>query len=769
MQKTNKSYRRSLHTVLDNVIPQSVIDAGNKLATKPKDKWAWKYGYNKEFDVVIISKDGTIGQIIEIEGLAIALPAQPKSIRNQNLAPNEQKWYRYDVPKDLQFFDKYYKDEQNPENKLAEILDKHHKFIDADIKRKFEGDWFWNDGEAIYITGHHYFFLQHYKLTGFNRYPDLRIPQRDYFIFVEACFADERCLGSLLLKSRRSAFSTSSGSIFISKSITYKNGFFPIVSKKDTDAKTLFTKHIVKPFLNLPKHLQPQRTGEVMPKNELIFSSPKKKLTTNNKSDSSDDGLDTLITFYPTTLDAYDGEQVTISINDEIGKMKGSLDINEYWDQAHKMCHIVGDEIVGKALCGSTANPPNKGGKNYEKFYEDSKISTREETGSTRTGLYAIFIPADYSTMGFFDEWGYPIYDNPEEPILNERGKIKDVGVKEWLDKKESACGEDVKKLNAQKRNNPRVDTDPFLDEDASNMYATTGMTNLINFLKEYQTTQKYKSQVFRFDLVWKNGIQDSEVEMVRNSNGRFMIYAPDGIIPIPKEFRNKFEYRSGKKSPVNGHLASIGVDPYQADRTKYGTGSKQGLVGMTSESADLSEYHQNLTFIYYNHRPGTFEEAAEDVIKCCVYFSIPALIETNKDALITFMYKRDYSNYLLKNPLKTKADLTHQENKYGGIYTSNANTDKQEQALESYIYTYIHEDVDENNIKAPFLDLNNITSGYIRENRKSKDSTVAWQLATIANNRKLKKREPQSQQSAYTQSIKALFYNHGYEPQMNN
>ena len=89
-----------------------------------------------------------------------------------------------------------------------------------------------NDGEPIYITGHYYFFLQHYKLTDMRRYGDFRMPQRDYFIWIEACFADERCIGSLLLKSRRSSFSTSSGSVASNRAITYRNGFFPIVSKK---------------------------------------------------------------------------------------------------------------------------------------------------------------------------------------------------------------------------------------------------------------------------------------------------------------------------------------------------------------------------------------------------------------------------------------------------------------------------------------------------------------------------------------------------------
>ena len=39
----------------------------------------WKYGYNKENDIIVISKTGTIGEIVEIQNLKIALPKQPKA------------------------------------------------------------------------------------------------------------------------------------------------------------------------------------------------------------------------------------------------------------------------------------------------------------------------------------------------------------------------------------------------------------------------------------------------------------------------------------------------------------------------------------------------------------------------------------------------------------------------------------------------------------------------------------------------------------------
>ena len=42
-------------------------------------------------------------------------------------------------------------------------------------------------------------------------------------------------------------------------------------------------------------------------------------------------------------------------------------------------------------------------------------------------------------------------------------------------------------------------------------------------------------------------------------------------------------------------------------------------------------------------------------------------------------------------------------------------------------------EDIDENNIKCPFLELNEHATEYTRENRKSKDAIVAWQLSKAA------------------------------------
>ena len=60
-------YEQTLVKTINDYIKDSVIKKFNKLNK-------WEYGYNKDHDVVIISKTGKIGEIIEIQNLKIALP-----------------------------------------------------------------------------------------------------------------------------------------------------------------------------------------------------------------------------------------------------------------------------------------------------------------------------------------------------------------------------------------------------------------------------------------------------------------------------------------------------------------------------------------------------------------------------------------------------------------------------------------------------------------------------------------------------------------------
>ena len=51
----------------------------------------WKYGYNKEHDVIVISKTGQIGDIYEIQNLKIALPKEA-NVYSRSKNKEEQYW-----------------------------------------------------------------------------------------------------------------------------------------------------------------------------------------------------------------------------------------------------------------------------------------------------------------------------------------------------------------------------------------------------------------------------------------------------------------------------------------------------------------------------------------------------------------------------------------------------------------------------------------------------------------------------------------------------
>ena len=61
-------YQQTLWSEIKDVVNPKILAKQNRLKK-------WKYGYNKDYDFIVISKTGKIGQIIEIQNLRVALPA----------------------------------------------------------------------------------------------------------------------------------------------------------------------------------------------------------------------------------------------------------------------------------------------------------------------------------------------------------------------------------------------------------------------------------------------------------------------------------------------------------------------------------------------------------------------------------------------------------------------------------------------------------------------------------------------------------------------
>jgi hypothetical protein len=181
----------------------------------------WKYGYNKEHDLIVLSHNGVIGEIIEIQNLIIALPKPPKEVYKHP----DNKWVKQEYPKELHRIKNIFDWRSYPESNKEKWYD----YIDEEFRRREEGFWFVNNGKPTWITGTHYMYLQWSKID--VGAPDYREANRLFYIFWEACKADKRCYGMCYLKNRRSGFSFMSSAETVNLATISSDSRYGILSK----------------------------------------------------------------------------------------------------------------------------------------------------------------------------------------------------------------------------------------------------------------------------------------------------------------------------------------------------------------------------------------------------------------------------------------------------------------------------------------------------------------------------------------------------------
>ena len=353
-QSSNNMYEQTLYRVLDNYIKPSTLKKKNRVKS-------WKYGYDEDHDMVIISKTGKIGEIYEIQNLKIALPAEFKTHNFK-----EKKWSKLDYPKELSRIKTIFDWKEYPE----EFKEDWYDYIETEFERRDTGFFFSNKNKSTYITGSHYMYLQWSKIDVGNA--DFRESNRLFYIFWEACKADARCFGMCYLKNRRSGFSFMSSGETVNLATMSTDSRYGVLSKSGPDAKKMFTDKIVPISINYPFFFKPIQDGMDRPKTELAYRVPASKLTRRkldiNETVADIKGLDSTIDWKNTGDNSYDGEKLKLLVHDESGKWEKPNNILNNW-RVTKTCLRLGSRIIGKCMMGSTSNALDKGGSNFKKLY----------------------------------------------------------------------------------------------------------------------------------------------------------------------------------------------------------------------------------------------------------------------------------------------------------------------------------------------------------------------------------------------------------------
>ena len=632
---------------------------------------SWKYGYDKEHDIVVISKTGEIGDIIEIQNLQIALPKQPKEIKRWD----NNKWNVEPLPKDLARIKSIFDWRDLPEDFKEQWID----YIEEEFKRREEGFWFYNNGKPTYVTGSHYMYLQWSKIDVGK--PDYREANRLFFIFWEACKADNRSYGMCYLKNRRSGFSFMASGETVASATIKSDGRYGILSKSGSDAKKMFTDKVVPISINYPFFFKPIQDGMDRPKTELAYRVPASKLT--RKRMSSGDGLeevqglDTTIDWKNTGDNSYDGEKLALLIHDEAGKWEKPENILNNW-RVTKTTLRLGSKIVGKCMMGSTSNALDKGGSNFKKIYKGSDVTKRNKNGQTSSGLYSLFIPMEWNYEGFMDEYGLPVFNTPEKPVIGPDGSEIEVGVIDHWHNEAEGLRSDQDSLNEFYRQFPRTEEHAFRDETKNSIFNLTKIYEQIDYNEE--TARPIKG-----NFQWQNGVKDSKVIFVPDlNNGRFNISWVPGTA-----LQNRMVLKNGIKYPGNEHVGAFGCDSYDISGTVDGRGSKGALHGLTKFS--MEDAPPNTFFLEYVARPQTSEMFFEDVLMALVFYGMPILAENNKPRLLYYLKRRGYRGYSMNRPDKTWNKLSPAEKEIGGIPNSSEDIKQAHaSAIESYISSYV-------------------------------------------------------------------------------
>jgi len=334
----------------------------------------------------------------------------------------------------------------------------------------------------------------------------------------------------------------------------------------------------------------------------------------------------------------------------------------------------------------------------------------------------------EWNYEGFIDEYGSPVFNNPNDDVLGPDGELIDIGIIEhWNNEAEGLKG-DPDALNEFYRQFPRTEEHAFRDETKNSIFNLVKLYEQIDYNEGIGSSSVVNTGNFQ----WVNGIKDTQVIFYPDPQGRFKIsWTP------PQHLQNKIIVKGGIKYPANEHMGAFGCDSYDISGTVDGRGSNGALHGLTKFS--MEDAPPNQFFLEYIARPQTAEIFFEDVLMSLVFYGMPLLAENNKPRLLYYLRRRGYRGYSMNRPDKVWNKLSVTEREIGGIPNSSEDIKQAHAAaIEMYIQQHVGHLGDGNYGNMYFNNTLNDWARFDINKRTKFDATISSGLAVMACNRHL-------------------------------
>lgn len=640
------------------------------------------------------------------------MPPDPKEIDNWGLPIEERKFKHFDYD-EMKVLD--------PDNNEDDL-----ELCTKIIQRFRDGYWFYNKNKLEYVTGQHYMFLTHWRIDitkpdgsasmGFPYWVDAHAHFMYHWDF---CVNAKNCLGAYLITSRRWAKTSLGTSIGYFDTSLNNDRMFAIQSKNEPDAKKVFAM-IIKSWQSLPSWIKPTDSGYTGKTKKLDFVAPTKKVGSDTKRVNKN-VRNSHIFAESAKENALDGMRLSYGYFDEEGKTEKTVDIAERWNIA-KECFRRGSVVIGKSLHTTTVEDSEKYGvEGVKRIWDGSDYLEATPSGVTKSGLYRMFVPADFGYFGkhpetgepFVDEWGYSNRALARAYIMQERSKLD---------------GDD---LLSFRRKYPLDESDAFLAAASASPFDTQRIDDQHAYnVASNVYDERRDGELMRVNFYWKDPVKKDAVFYRVEDGGRWLMW----IKGRPKdEVINQYEkLREGGRRPKFNDLYFTGVDPTnELKPIKGGSDNCAITIGMPSVYTGLDKKTPVCLYLYRHTYPEDFEE---DMLMQAVYFSSPMLIELNKSGVDKHFRKHGCEGYLMFDPFEL--DQKKKFRKKRGWHNSK-DSDRQDliRGLKSYTVENIGKNEDGVISDFPFKDILEDMRRFNPEKWTPHDITVAMMLAVAASN----------------------------------
>jgi len=335
-------------------------------------------------------------------------------------------------------------------------------------------------------------------------------------------------------------------------------------------------------------------------------------------------------------------------------------DIHVGWGVVKECLKVGTRTIVGKALYTTTIE--EGGSVPFKRLWNDSGFQEKDpDTFRTRSGLYRLFTPAHKNDADFIDKYG--ICDS--------------VAAKDAMQKERNALASSPKQLAEYIRKNPWTIDEAFYSINDECIYDSLKLVNQMKLL----ATKEEKEWFVRGNLHWIDGI-GSDVEFKENFNGKWLIHAKwlEKAMEPESGLINNWEKIGEVYRPISNNTSLTGADTFDHSRKNLKDEQQASNAAFyTLQRHDpMNEEFDNTFLCEYIYRQPSADLMAEDLLKQCVFFGTPAIIENNKPGAISYFERNGYTGFIQKVDGKD------------GIAGSPKNKQSLAETTEDYIANYV-------------------------------------------------------------------------------